>query len=421
MRILVTPEQLRETARLLQQAQAEWQRQNSLLQGRISSLDWESRQKMDIEGKMQQVNRLASDLAQHASELAIYLNNAAGRFEQADQASLAGISLSIGGAVASWLHSIAALTTGLPTTNAAYASWSRISQIMGAPLSGNVILPVSGGNALAGLATLASVPVLGSTMAPLIESVWNWLHGYGWRTNSELESSASSRSATGSSSSESGASSAGTEKQGSAPETTPKTTFGDLLKTPIDDQAPAASPAAQTSPSVAVTVTVPNISQQGLQYKGENTQYGCTAASTSMVLEYWHAKDSSAGTMSAQAILDANVKQGTFTGTGLSATDVHDEVSSLGYKTVQDHVNADFSALKQDVQQGPVLAVVKLGIQKSGYNHAVVVTGISEDGHVTINDPWDGQTHTYTSEKFQSSWGANYGGDMKNIYTVIRP
>jgi len=38
-----------------------------------------------------------------------------------------------------------------------------------------------------------------------------------------------------------------------------------------------------------------------------------------------------------------------------------------------------------------------------------------------INEPWDGQSHTYTTKEFQSSWDADFGGGLKNMYAVIRP
>jgi ABC-type bacteriocin/lantibiotic exporter with double-glycine peptidase domain len=79
--------------------------------------------------------------------------------------------------------------------------------------------------------------------------------------------------------------------------------------------------------------------------------------------------------------------------------------------------------LREAVRKGPVLAIVKLGLMATGDNHAVVVTGISDDGQqVRINDPWDGQSHTYPWDQFSTSWGANFGKDApKNSFVVIRP
>lgn len=87
----------------------------------------------------------------------------------------------------------------------------------------------------------------------------------------------------------------------------------------------------------------------------------------------------------------------------------------------QDYADADLDALKQHVAQGPVVTAVKLNMQTSGHNHSVVVTGISEDNQVRINDPWTGDSRTYTWDEFSRSWGADFGTSSKNHFTVIRP
>jgi len=416
MRIQVTPERLHETARLFQQAQAQWQDQGARLQAQFSGLDWEASQQVNMEGQVAQVTRLANNLAQHAGELATSLESAAARFEQADSQGAAVLGASVGSATLAWLQGFSSLPSWLQLSNSGLSGWERLSALLGAPLKvGRVSLPVSGGNALLGLSFLASLPWLGGSLQSLSETVWNWLHGYGWRVNAELSSPLTTTN---------------------IPEI-PKGKLAETVLRGFDEQTPpSASPSATTSPGTVESPTiqdtppnpapvtqpaVPTLSQQGLTYNGKETKYGCTAASTSMVLEYWHGKNSNVGTLSAQEIVDINTKQGTFDSKGLSVSEVHDEVKALGYSTVEDRVNSNFEMLKQDVQQGPVVAIVKLGLKKSGDNHAVVVTGISDDGQVMINDPWDGQAHTYTAAEFQSSWGADFGGGLKNMYAVIRP
>lgn len=166
---------------------------------------------------------------------------------------------------------------------------------------------------------------------------------------------------------------------------------------------------------------VPTTSQQGLKYNGRNTQFGCAPTAVSMVLDYWHTQDQANQTMSAQALLDANVTQGIFVGKGMSITNIHDEITGLGYDVVQDYADADLDTLKQHVTQGPVVAAVKLNMKTSGHNHSVVVTGISEDNQVRLNDPWTGDAHTYTWDEFSRSWGADFGTATENHFTVIRP
>jgi len=168
---------------------------------------------------------------------------------------------------------------------------------------------------------------------------------------------------------------------------------------------------------------VPVESQRQLTYEGRGTSYGCTPTATSMVLDYWHSQDPNNKSMIAQELLDVNVEQGEFTATGMSTTRIHDEVMNLGYGVAQDYMGSDFETLRREVEQGPVVAVVKLGMAASGDNHAVVVKGISPDGSmVSVNDPWTGQSHTYSRTQFTQSWRADFGPDVpKNNFTVIRP
>ena len=166
---------------------------------------------------------------------------------------------------------------------------------------------------------------------------------------------------------------------------------------------------------------VPAQSQRALKYKGDNTAYGCAPTSASMIADYWHQKDQANPTISAQDLVDANVKQGEFTATGMSATNLHDELGNLGYVT-EDHVNSGLEDLKSAVSDGPVMAIVKLDMAKEGPNHTVVVTGISDKNEVRVNDPWTGESKTYSWEKFSQSWGANFGKDApRNSFTTIHP
>jgi len=167
--------------------------------------------------------------------------------------------------------------------------------------------------------------------------------------------------------------------------------------------------------------SVPEYSQRDLTYNGANTQYGCVPSSTSMVLDYWHQKDASYSTMTAQELLDVNTVQGEFDKYGMSPTNMHDELDKLGY-TAQDHTNSNLDELKGAVTDGPVIAVVKLGMKTEGTNHVVVVTGLSDRNEVRVNDPWTGKSQTYSWEQFSKSWGANFGKDSpKNIFTTIHP
>lgn len=181
-------------------------------------------------------------------------------------------------------------------------------------------------------------------------------------------------------------------------------------------------PPAPASPSPAAKPSyghdVPFLSQHGLEYQGKKTEYGCVPTSVSMILNYWHNQDSKYAARSPQELLDLNAGQGQFHSTGMSPSNLIEDVKQLGYSNVQPHIKASWEQLREDVKKGPVLAVVKLGMAKSGNNHSVVVTGISEDGSkVLVNDPWSG-IHEYDATTFQASWGAV---ETPNSYVVIRP
>jgi predicted double-glycine peptidase len=160
---------------------------------------------------------------------------------------------------------------------------------------------------------------------------------------------------------------------------------------------------------------VPAISQQDLTYQGRETDYGCAPTAVSMVTEYWHQQDPDNQTSSAQELLDKNVEQGIFTGDGMSVTYLHDELAALGYEA-EDYFDANLETLKQEVANGPVVAAVKLNMRTDGTNHSVVVTGISENNEVRINDPWTGEARTYSWETFNASWGT-----LGRCFMAVRP
>lgn len=182
-----------------------------------------------------------------------------------------------------------------------------------------------------------------------------------------------------------------------------------------------ASAQVDSAPAADWWHPVPEYSQRDLTYKGADTQYGCVPSSASMVLDYWHQKDASYSAITAQELLDTNTTQGEFNKYGMSSTNIHDELDKLDY-TAQDHTDSNLEELKGAVADGPVIAVVKLGMKTDGTNHAVVVTGISDQNEVRVNDPWTGKAQTYSWEQFSKSWGTNFGKDSpRNSFTTIQP
>ncbi len=167
MRILVTPERLEALAGQFQQASNGLMELGNRCQGALASLDWEARQKAGVEGEVQAAVRQARALAERAGELARFLQDAARRFAEADRPALS-VSGAVLGAAAPppfWR---------LPEVRLGGLSFLPIPR---------VVLPAAG----AVLGGLIASPWL-QAPSDLLERVWNWLHGYGWKTNRERES-----------------------------------------------------------------------------------------------------------------------------------------------------------------------------------------------------------------------------------------
>jgi len=179
-------------------------------------------------------------------------------------------------------------------------------------------------------------------------------------------------------------------------------------------------------------------SQRHLEYEeGKKTVYGCTFTATSWILAYWKARDptdETIKTMSAQELLNENKE--VFQNSPMDIREISDEVNKLGFVMEKPRKWSTKDALKEAVANGPVIALVKEDLSTSKpvltptgkHSHAVVVTGISEDGQqVRIKDPWDGKSYTYSWDEFSASWGADFGKDKhgndipKNSFVVVRP
>lgn len=128
--------------------------------------------------------------------------------------------------------------------------------------------------------------------------------------------------------------------------------------------------------------------------------------------------------MSAQKLLDINIRQGEYENKAMPPKHVYDELHGLGYEPVP-MPNATKEKLEAELKKGPVLAIVKVGMKNKGDRHAVVVTGISEDGTVVkVNDPDQvqdqGKGRAYSWKEFDNSWSSNFG-DTKRNFLIIHP
>jgi len=163
MRILVQPERLRQAAQELRRAQESWQGQAARLRQVFSNLDWETRQRLEVEGQVQQAVSLAESLAARAGEKASFLEAAAARFEQADRQGAQAIGQVLGAATVSTAGGI-----HLPP-------W--LNDLLGGRLPVTRLVPLAGGGAVTGLGLFASLAWLGSAVKGVAEQIWAWLQG----------------------------------------------------------------------------------------------------------------------------------------------------------------------------------------------------------------------------------------------------
>jgi hypothetical protein len=218
-----------------------------------------------------------------------------------------------------------------------------------------------------------------------------------------------------------------------------KTGFGKLIEEtkPAESATTSASDSSQESQvrpeSPNWYKEVPVQSQQTLKYKGEDTDFGCTPTSARMVTDYWHQIDAKNQTISAQELLDKNTEQNEFVGKGMSAGNLENDLEPLGYE-VNTYAGSlggldnETQALKDALASGPVIATVHLHTNIKELGHAVVVTGISPEGNVRFNDPWDGKVKEYSWDDFYKIWGFDFGKDKKTgnpystrVFTTVIP
>lgn len=181
--------------------------------------------------------------------------------------------------------------------------------------------------------------------------------------------------------------------------------------------APVEQPAVQpVSPDTGYAVPI----------KSQGTLGGsaaCAPTSVSMILDYYHNQDGQNKTASPQELLTM-LDKGDFThGKGMSLNQITDEMQDLGYTHVTAQANASLTDLQSQLQQGPVIATVRLDMKSGQLTavgsvvHAVVVKGLSSDGQtVFINDPWTGSEVRLPLADFTATWQ----GGSNGLY-VIRP
>jgi len=170
---------------------------------------------------------------------------------------------------------------------------------------------------------------------------------------------------------------------------------------------------------------VPAKDQKVLTVNGRQNDYGCTPTCVSMITDFWNKMNPEEyQTASAQKLLDANIIS---FDNGLDPALLVDDLKTIGY-TAEYYPNEDLlvankTDLLNALKEGPVIGIVKLDLKTNylaslGVPHSVVITGISDDGTVTVSDPWGNFIHKYSWEEFDSSWGSDFGKDFSTRYFV---
>jgi len=395
MRILVQPERLRQAAQELRWAQESWQGQAARLRQVFSNLDWETRQRLEVEGQVQQAVALAESLAARAGEKAAFLEAAAARFEQADSQGAQGL----GRVEYIILHPEWFIPWDF--------SWTDLRSVL--PLTR--LVPLAGGGTVTGLGLFASLTWLGSAVKGLAEQIWAWLQGRPEKFLSPVPEDEPAipkgRLAQTILS--------GLEKARREQEQKQATSSGRVIQSIEVD-----TPKERTQPPPDFSIYHPITPQsQGDEYE----RAACFPTSVSMVLDYYHSRNPS-NRFASRDDLIAMLDPGDGTkGKGVGLDRLNDDLSELGYTAITRSGSMD--DLRNFLREGPVIVNLKvdlIGLPGSGdirlghtYDHSVVVKGIS-DNAVLINEPWSGKEKVIDRATFEQMWG-----EGQNYMVIIRP
>lgn len=162
--------------------------------------------------------------------------------------------------------------------------------------------------------------------------------------------------------------------------------------------------------------------------RSQGNLYGsaaCAPTAASMVLDYYHNKDTANSAASPDTLIGMLDKGDGTPGQGISLSNMNDEFKELGYKNINVTVPASMEDLRTELQDGP--AIVTAGVNLVGPGtvkadvpraitgagntmHAMVVTGIGKDGSILVNDPWTGQELSFRGDVFEKMWNNGKNG-----------
>lgn len=142
----------------------------------------------------------------------------------------------------------------------------------------------------------------------------------------------------------------------------------------------------------------------------------CAPTSISMIMNYWHNKNENNPVFTPDQLYSEAVEQKFFShAQGIDFFEAKKLFEAHGYEaevmTFQNLADVDLQGdLRLTLKDGPVMALVRLNLSSSDSSggHAVVITGLSDDGSlIRINDPWqDGKAIDLPWEKFTASWNS---------------
>lgn len=195
------------------------------------------------------------------------------------------------------------------------------------------------------------------------------------------------------------------------------------------------SPTAIPTPFVEQPASIDSPTEEIIQEKTYDSYYNvtpqdqgnlygsaaCGPTSVSMVMDYYHQKDSTNAAATPEEIIKG-LEQGDGTyGSGVSLSRLDDDIKEYGYG-VNWQTEANMDDLKTKLQDGPVIINGKvdlkgqdISIPGTQVNHSMVVKGISAD-KIVINDPWSGTEKEIPTDDFQKMWDSS-----DNVLYVIRP
>ena len=221
------------------------------------------------------------------------------------------------------------------------------------------------------------------------------------------------------------------------PENQPTVQPGELhriVTEKLGQQTPPADQPASPSAQVAAPVTPKYEIYYDMPARSQGNLYGsaaCAPTSASMVMDYFHTKDSANASVTTEDLIKSLDPGDGTPGSGISLSDMTDELNDLGYKNISQKVGAGITDLKTALKDGPVIVTAGVGIVgpgtvsssvpraitgPGGTMHALVVKGLTEGGSVVVNDPWTGSELTFDSDTFGKMWSNGSDG----MY-VIRP